>query len=70
METTLRLKSSIVQNAIELNGATNQQIRIYDSSGRLVGSTSNGHFGCAELENGIYFVRASSGEQFKVIKIQ
>jgi hypothetical protein len=69
-QTNLKLRSSIVQNSIEVIGADDRQVRIYDRTGRLLGSTGNGHFDCSDLESGIYFVKAATGEQFKVIKVK
>lgn len=64
------LKSSIVRNAIELIGAAGKDATIFDASGRHVGRTANGRFDCRGLENGVYFVNVSSGERFKVVKVQ
>ncbi len=65
----LSLKSTIVRNAIELNGAAGDEALIYDASGREVGKTTTGYFDCRRLKNGVYFVKISNGEQFKVVKI-
>jgi hypothetical protein len=67
---TISLKSSIVRNTIELNGAEGEKASIFNASGRKSGSTRNGRFDCRELETGVYFVKLSTGEQFKIIKIK
>ena len=66
----ISLKSTIVRNIIELSGAEGKEALIFDASGRKSGSTRNGRFDCRELETGVYFVKLSTGEQFKLIKIK
>ncbi len=66
----LRLKSSIIRNVIQVTGAEGKEIVLFDASGRQLGKTTNGYFNARGLENGVYFLKASSGERFKAVKVQ
>ncbi len=64
------LKSTVVKDMVILNGTAGRTALVFDAAGRQVGVVRNGRFDCRSLESGIYFVKVSSGEQFKVVKIK
>lgn len=64
------LKSSLVATSVQLDGAEGRLVSVFDISGCCVGTTKNGRFDCRRLACGIYFIRAESGEQFRVVKIR
>lgn len=65
----INLKSSLVKNSIELNGAEGIELSVFDASGRKLGSTRKGLFDCSEFSRGIYFV-STPEKTFKVIKVR
>ena len=67
--TDVRLKSTVVTNAIELIGQS-IELPIYDSNGRLVGRLNNGKYDCSGLNNGVYFLKLPAGPALKVVKIK
>lgn len=67
-EPRITLKSLLVRDLIELNGAVGKEIFLFDALGRFIGTTWNGRFHCQNLAEGIYFVKTPE-RNFKVIKI-
>jgi hypothetical protein len=64
------LKSTLVSNTIQLNGAEGVEVSVFDISGRKIGTTYSGVFDCQGFCEGIYFVKTSTGAQFKVVKVR
>ncbi len=64
------LKSSVVRDMIRFDGADGKRFYVFDATGRKLGMLQGGCFDCRRLECGVYFIKASSGEAFKVIKIK
>jgi len=66
----IALKSSIVIRTIEFSGVCKKSFDVFDISGRKVGSSKTGRFDCCCLNSGVYFIKVSSGQQFKVVKVK
>jgi len=66
----ITLKSNPVRDIIQLDGAEGKEALLYDATGRKVSMTASGFFNCQGLRSGIYFVRVSSGDYFKIVKVK
>lgn len=66
---TMRLRSSVVRDAIQLVGSEGKKAVIFDATGREIGQTLTGYFDARRLECGVYFVKVASTKGFKVIKV-
>jgi len=65
----VRMQSNIITKNLKLLNTCGEKVKIFDSSGKLIGFTQDGAFDCSWLSAGIYFLVTSNGQKFKVIKI-
>ncbi len=64
----VRLRATVITDAIEITGPGAAGFRVFDATGRFIGADRNGRFDCRGLTAGVYYVTLEAGPTFKAIK--